>query len=173
MRKLLRKVLGLSADAVRRDVPDIIRIDGWDSCDLIPAPDRKKCKITIVEFTFTAENEEAIQSAVSAKEEAYAPLIAVIMRLGFPRPELAILIGGVRGWQPTRNDAVFKSICLSPEACRRIRRSWTFTAWKHLHLLIRWRRTLEFQEPACARSGLVKWIKFKADAVIRKRKSSR
>ena len=174
MRKYMRQILGLSAHSVRHDVPDIISISGHSGLQAIAPAHRRSISITIVEFTYTAEKPEAVAETIKAKTEKYQPLIRALISLGYQEPKLVILVGGVRGWHPTSNkDLMQRSLSLSTAAQKRIFKAWTFTAWHHIRSIIGWRRSLEFQEPACERSGLVKWIKFKADAVIRKRKGSR
>jgi hypothetical protein len=178
MRRHLRTVLGLSASAVRRDVPDLVKIAGWSSVTRIPESQRSECTVTLVEFTFTADNKVAAENARSRKETAYAPLCTAIERLGFPRPTVVIIVAGVRGWHPRYSAAqvtareALRDI-LSPVDAKAVTKQWTFIAWHAVSQIIRTRRRYEFQEPACERSGLVKWMKFKADGIVRKRKSGR
>jgi ribonuclease HI len=173
MRKHMRHILGIPPHAVRRNAPDIIVAEGWTETERIPQSQRKNIKINIIEFTYASENSESYERAYTRKMEAYTPLCKTLVKLGYPRPDLTILVGGVRGWHMHKTRTTLQSLKFDTRATQRIRRAWTMSAWHYAQTIIRTRRWLEFTEEFRFKSGLARWNEFKAFDIIRKRKSRR
>jgi hypothetical protein len=173
-------MLGIPASQLNKvdSVPDIAIIEcpGLDanSRQTIPVQSRKQTIITLVEFTYTAENSESIEKATKSKIEKYKQLHDIIRNNGYASPELVVLVGGVRGWHPKATDTQLQNrLKLSGPERRLILRNMTLASWHYMQSIVRTRRYLEFNEYAF-RSGLVAWREIKAcQFIIRKRKQGR
>ena len=166
MRKYLTTVVGLPLKAVKKDVPDIVVITGVRSKTMpIPRRERKLCQVLIIEFTYTSEHPDALRAAYQKKTDKYQPLLDALVRIGYPRPTLSIMVAGVRGWHPhitSRNLANLPGFKLSVIDVRRVMKEWTHAAWFFAAALGRTRRFWENHDTYKYRAGTYRWRELRA-----------
>jgi hypothetical protein len=154
----MARCLGIrTLDTVKYDTPDIILVEGWNDISPIPRERRKECKITIYEFTYTAENEKSIAESRAGKVSKYAPLKACLLSLGYSSVTIRVVVGGVRGWTPTVTDKALERWGFPAKERSRLRKEWAMSAWRWLAAIIRTRRYWELHPKHVHKSGLQHW----------------